>query len=188
MSDPWAAPAPKPPVAPKPRLSTSPRVTSPPMEAQLFFGTIPQKFGATPQLELNFPPATKSPSGSPSAAGSPRKKTRKLHTQRTPPLLPSPASGKSSPYTQRLTKSKPHAATTSERQGSPPSTPTKVQRSEGRSPEGQGAHSKINQILAKSWSARDMRGEERVGSPNMFGAVTDTDGMLKGGIEHRLLG
>ena len=29
VSDPWAAPAPKPPVAPQPRLSTTPRVTSP---------------------------------------------------------------------------------------------------------------------------------------------------------------
>ncbi|KAJ3531115.1 hypothetical protein NM688_g7617 [Phlebia brevispora] len=163
-----------------------PRVTSPPLEAQLFFGTIPQKFGNTPQLDLALPGKSRSPGNSPSVAGSPRSKGNKLHSRRGPPLLPFPSAG--SPFTNRLTKTRANTLATPESGTTSPLTATKAHTSVESFGQRHVAHNKVDEILAKSWSARDIRGEERVGSPTMFGAIAASSETPQAGIEQRLLG
>lgn len=160
-------------------LPTSPpRVTSPPLEAQLFFGAIPPKFGNTPQLDFVFKEVTYSPGPASPCNGSSRSKTKKLQSRRGPPLLPFPGGGKSSPYTNRLTKTPTLSPSAHARSvTSVPASPTKERHV---------ALDRVDEIVAKSWGARDLRGEDRVGSPTMFGAVTQSERPPEG-IEQRLL-
>ena len=171
--------------------ASPPRVTSPPLEAQLFFDASPG-FGPPPKLEFTVSSESHYTG---TTQGSPSKKTvhrNKLHTHREPPNLPFPTSSKFSP-TKRSTKVIPRPPSldysgetrdsSSARGASSSSGPTPAERYARR----HGALNKVEQILAESWSARELRGEECPASPNMFGAIPH--GQQKGveGIEQRLL-
>ncbi len=90
--------------------SSPPRIMSPPLDAQLFFGAIPSKFGSTPHLSFSIPDVGDGEHTSiPQIAESPTRKgsrPNKLRTQRSPPLLPFPSTGKRSPSRNRHIKSR----------------------------------------------------------------------------------
>ena len=160
-----------------------PRVTSPPFEAQLFFGGVPE-FGSAPHLDLDFPPRTKPVGVSSPLAATPPSRTKKLHTKRSPPLLPFPSAGSKSPYRNRLTKTSAESPSPARAYTSPAPSGNKPSPA-ARYAQRHEALNKVDEILARSWSARDSRGEERISSPTMFGAVPDS-GTAPQGIEQRL--
>ncbi|THH32749.1 hypothetical protein EUX98_g1450 [Antrodiella citrinella] len=167
--------------------SSPPLLNSPPLEAQLFFSSM---FGSTPSLTLAV---ERTSTNSSQAPGLP---TRPLQPAKLPSRLPFPAADveKSNPYRRRLTKSPP-----STQQTSPP-PPVALTRSatsvSSASSTGsrQVALNKVGQILAKSYSQREMSGVASPTSPTMFGAVAgspvvqspDNDAMSS--IEQRLAG
>ncbi|KAI0804675.1 hypothetical protein BC629DRAFT_1198405 [Irpex lacteus] len=174
--------------------ASPPRVTSPPLEAQLFFGSTPA-FGPAPKLEFSVSSEGYQPQ---IRTASPSKKVtaerKKLRTQRDPPHLPFPSSPQFSPTKHlHLTKKTPRppslthsaetqASSSSASKSSSSSTPAE------RFARRHGALSKVEQILAASWSARELRGEECPASPNMFGAIPEEHHHGARGIEQRLLG
>ncbi|EKM51063.1 uncharacterized protein PHACADRAFT_263033 [Phanerochaete carnosa HHB-10118-sp] len=145
------------PASPPPRLprvdsnvlpSSPPRIASPPLEAQLFFAPL-ASFGSAPKLHLTAP-------ATPRSSELPEKRHRnKLHTTRAPPPLPFPSSPEYAHSPTRLVSSPPSRPGTSAEQ---------IERKHG-------ALDRVGQILAQSYSLKDLKGEERVRSPTMFGAV-----------------
>ncbi|KAH9895709.1 hypothetical protein C8Q73DRAFT_447348 [Cubamyces lactineus] len=169
-----------------------PMITSPPLESQLFFGAVSPDFGSNPSLHLRLPePTQNKPAQATTAAThtSPGDKHKKLKTHRSPPLLPFPSTASSSPFRGRLKKTptkKSSAAATSpppssrarpgpDRNSSADSVDsvyqaksrgTPAQRYEAR----HSALSKVDEILSRSWSERQLVGDAFPGSPTNFGA------------------
>ena len=177
--------------------ASPPMLTSPPLQAQLFFGPIPESI---PVLDVHadgrhMNHQLRRPIGSPP---SPLEEPNKLHTSREPPPLPYPSSDRSSPYRNKLTKSPPH--NDADRKPTRSRSPSV----DGRGPQSRslaerramrhGAINRVEEILARSWSQREMRGEKPPGSPTMFGALPSSPvsqkgewgGDVLGGIEERL--
>ncbi|KAI0084552.1 hypothetical protein BDY19DRAFT_528696 [Irpex rosettiformis] len=170
--------------------ASPPMVTSPPLDAQLFFNAT-SEFDSAPKPDLTI---SSESSYSESGQSLPTRKVvngNRLRTQRLPPRLPFPSSPHFSPP-KRLTKKPPHppSLTPEETRGS--SSASKASSSSsGTTPSERfarrhGALSKVEQILAESWSARELRGEECPASPNMFGAISQKHHNRGGGIEQRL--
>lgn len=185
-----------------------PRVTSPPLESQLFFGS-------TTSLDMQMsPPATSARHlGGPSSAtmsSGPGRQHNKLHTQRSPPLLPFPSSASSSPYRGRLKKvssARPQPpsfvadrsdggvssrADSTDTRGNWTACGTPAERYHARKT----ALSKVDEILSRSWSERQLAEGSFPGSPNNFGARLPTlnrapqhaedESTISMGIEQRL--
>lgn len=168
--------------------SSPPRVHSPPLEAQLFFSPL---FGSTPSLTL---------------AVDKRQKSQERHLgvgqlNDVSSRLPFPAADveQSTPYRRRLTKSPPVATSATDQARAAASdglqrTTTSV--SAASTVSRQIALDKVDQILAKSWSQREMAGIASPVSPTMFGAGSasgaDAAVLIRspeetmGGIEERL--
>lgn len=138
--------------------SSPPQLMSPPLEAELFFG------GRPPMLDtsLHALPREHGSSQPPSA----KKARNKLHSQHALPL-PFPSSGQ---YQRRLTKTPPRPVVRAESSTSTYSGAERARSPAERHARRHGALTKVEQILAESWSTRELRGEE-VRSPTMFGAV-----------------
>ena len=170
-------------------LPTSPpRVTSPPLEVQLFFGAIPQKFGSTPQLDLAFNPLDQAPAatGTP-VKPSPLAKLSKSQSQRASPPLPFPSTKRDSPYRARLQKSPAQKAKIQRAVGSPPPRTVAVDSSTAGYLEQESALDRVDQIIARSWQDREARGEPLMRSPTMYGAAPAAVHEEQDGIEQRLL-
>lgn len=148
--------------------SSPPLVSSPPLEAQLFFRSISPGFEAAPNLELGAPSSSQD-TDTESGDRATGRKHNKLHTHRSPPVLPYPSSPQYARTPKRLTKSAAHS-TSPDKARSARATPARAQSPAERFNRRHGALDKVNQILAESWSARDLRGEA-VNSPTLFGAV-----------------
>lgn len=192
-----------------PRIDTSvlpsspPLLVSSPLETALFFGPITSNIGAGSP--------TKSPGRSrsrkKSTVTSKAKKRNESHVPDEPSLLPFPSNGTDSPYRHRLTKQSlpprdmtPVASPVTAAHLMSHSPPFNAKQT--RSPDEQfamqhGALDRVDAILARSWSERELRGEERPSSPTMFGALTvpehsplgrnwDQEIHAMGGIEERL--
>ncbi|KAI0329477.1 hypothetical protein GY45DRAFT_862615 [Cubamyces sp. BRFM 1775] len=204
--------------------ASPPMVTSPPLESQLFFGAVSPDFGSNPSLHLRLPEPAQNKHARVAAAAhaddttSPGDKHKKLKTHRSPPLLPFPSTASSSPFRGRLKKTptkKSSAAT-----ASPPSSArarpgpdrnvsadsvdsvykeksrgTPAQRHEAR----HSALSKVDEILSRSWSDRQLVRDSFPGSPTNFGAylpaaaarpslekLVDEEALNGVGIEQRL--
>ncbi|CCL98866.1 uncharacterized protein FIBRA_00873 [Fibroporia radiculosa] len=174
--------------------SSPPRIMSPPLESRLFFGAIPPDFGVTPTLNLQFP--SQHASSSVPDRSSPPRQMNKLHTTREPPLLPFPSSSISSPYSNRLKKAI--------RQARPPATSPTPTPAGPSPPPGRhsgaltpttgfttrhSAHDKVDEIVSRSWSQRDVSADMFVRSPTLFGALAlhlrplsgHPDSVLQGG-------
>ncbi|TCD66049.1 hypothetical protein EIP91_001857 [Steccherinum ochraceum] len=160
-------------------LANPPLLNSPPLEAQLFFSPL---FGSTPSLTLAVDKV-------PSANGMQYLPSSDKLSSR----LPFPAANvqHSTPYRRRLTKSPPSRAEGTSAPASPrPLTRTPTSASATSTGSRQIALDKVEQILAKSWSQRQIDGVASPTSPTMFGAsgalviVDSLDGMS--GIEERL--
>ena len=197
------------------------RVTSPPLESQLFFGAVSPDFGSNPSLHLRLPePSQHKPihATATTSHASPGDKHKKLKTHRSPPLLPFPSTASSSPFRGRLKKTP--TKKSSAAAASPPSSArarpgpdrnssadsvdsvthaksrgTPAQRHEAR----HSALSKVDEILSRSWSERQLVGDGFPGSPTNFGAylpaasagpslekLIDEDALNGMGIEQRL--
>ncbi|KAI9068923.1 hypothetical protein FKP32DRAFT_1608614 [Trametes sanguinea] len=169
--------------------ASPPCVTSPPLESQLFFGAVSPDFGSNPSLNLRLPESaeTKRKQGAAAYDGAPAtpgKKHAKLTTHRSPPLLPFPSTASTSPFRGRLKKSPtkrvtpasspPSARRGAERTDSADSVDsakaasrgTPAQRHEAR----RSALNKVDEILSRSWSERQLTGDGFPGSPTNFGA------------------
>ncbi|KAI0354436.1 hypothetical protein OH77DRAFT_1504812 [Trametes cingulata] len=205
--------------------ASPPMVTSPPLESQLFFGAVSPNFGSSPSLNLRLPEAVEAKhSGHAHAPGAqhttPGKEHKKLKTHRSPPPLPFPSTAKSSPFRGRLKKTPTKKASSaaaspcssaypsprqvfdrndSEDSVDPPHTDargTPAQRHEARN----SALSKVDEILSRSWTDRQMAGSGFPGSPTNFGAylpaissagpslekLMDAEALNGAGIEQRL--
>ncbi|KAI8977799.1 hypothetical protein BD414DRAFT_156025 [Trametes punicea] len=171
--------------------ASPPRVTSPPLESQLFFGAVPPDFGSNPSLNLRLPDSVEAKhkpglpiTGAQRTTATPGDKHKKLRTHRSPPLLPFPSTASSSPFRGRLKKSPTKRGSPASQQ--PPERPhadraesadsaesanmvgrgTPAQRYEAR----RSALNKVEEILSRSWSERQLAGEAFPGSPTNFGA------------------
>ena len=165
-----------------------PMVTSPPLESQLFFGA------TSPSLVLlRSAPAVSVKTvvnAMEKGASDDGKNRNKLRTQREPPLLPFPSTASTSPYRGRLKKSTTRApqprpaaeradsgtsSCSSDSAYSQATTATSGKAGRGTAAERyiarKTALSKVDEILSRSWSERQLAGETRSGSPNKFGAV-----------------
>jgi len=175
-------------------LPSSPRVlTSPPLEAQLFFGPVSSLLASGLHSTVASGP-TSSAATRDIPPGDPRQDEaqhhRRLHTSRQPSLLPFPSTPNNSPYHHRLTKKAPTPSVTATPERPAPSvaqsstTPTPMSSSSPSRSKGDRARSpaerytsrhdalnKVEEILAKSWSDRELRGGECPGSPTKFGAM-----------------
>ncbi|TFK86963.1 hypothetical protein K466DRAFT_586791 [Polyporus arcularius HHB13444] len=169
-----------------------PLVTSPPLESQLFFGASSPSLvllRSTPAVSVKTVVHTLEKTDKDDV-----KQPRKLRTQRQPPLLPYPSTASTSPYRGRLKKSP-----TKNPQSSAQSQPTTERHDSaasncssdsaysqattagnGRAGRGTAAErylarktalSKVDEILSRSWSERQLAGEGHPGSPSKFGAV-----------------
>ncbi|KAI0795858.1 hypothetical protein C8Q75DRAFT_348837 [Abortiporus biennis] len=163
--------------------SSPPMISSPPLESQLFFGPLVplhinsyieegDKKGCT-VAQFQSPPV--------------QKQGKKLRTAREPPPLPFPSNPKGpSPYRNILVKSPPQPSTAwaDLKAYSPdlPSPECHLSRKE-RHARRQEATSKVAEILARSWSDREMRGQGRPISPTLFGALSEGSPLLSGGEE-----
>lgn len=157
-------------------LPSSPALlTSPPMEERLFFGPVSSYTPTSAHHGIRS-------DGGESQDMSPRvdrqtRKTNKLHTNRSPPLLPFPSSNKDSPYRSRLTKKPGHAKEVDVTSHlSTDSVNAMVDAREADSLDGRhaschGALNKVDEIIARSWSERELRGDPSTKSPTMFGAL-----------------
>ncbi|KZT01974.1 uncharacterized protein LAESUDRAFT_706792 [Laetiporus sulphureus 93-53] len=186
----------KPPASSLARVDSSilplspPRIMSPPLESKLFFAAITPDFGSTPSLALHLPATSTNPSAtSISSPAPPKRQQNKLRTKKDPPLLPYPSSSDSSPYRNRLKKSFRHGNVTGETplsqqlvSASPQSvaSPAPSTQAEWCSPATRfgvrhSALEKVDEILSRSWSQRDVNVDLYVGSATRFGAmVADT--------------
>ena len=199
-TEPTTSPSPLPRPAPAlPRVDSSVlpasprRVMSPPLDAQLCFGSSPSL------TLLQFTPAVSAASPKPQA-GKPHIKrdhgrvANKLHTARQPPLMPFPSTptGVAAPFRGKLKKAK-HA----DANASPPVPPKTAERSDtadsaysaseqegedeaqlGSAPSGRGttaaeryvarrtALSRVEEIVSRGWGERE---GAFLGSPNNFG-------------------
>ncbi|CDO70539.1 hypothetical protein BN946_scf184573.g7 [Trametes cinnabarina] len=168
--------------------ASPPCVTSPPLESQLFFGAVSPDFGSNPSLNLRLPESAETKctqgTGAVSSRTTSGDKHAKLKTHRSPPLLPFPSKASSSPFRGRLKKtptkgvnataSPPSKRLGTERNdsadsvdcGKAPGRGTPAQRYEAR----QSALNKVDEILSRSWSERQLTGDGFPGSPTNFGA------------------
>lgn len=174
-----------------------PRVTSPPHETQLFFGPAPS-FGSVPKLDLYFPvDHGKKRDLTPEARmePSPDRKTGSKSRSQPPPQLPFSSASK---FAQKGTPPR----TPSPKKAAMPDRQSRLQRSRPRSDESVDSKTrtpaerfarrrdlldKVDEILAQGWGSRELRGEELVISPTMFGAVPPMERPPAGGIEERLM-
>ncbi|TFY75239.1 hypothetical protein EWM64_g8776 [Hericium alpestre] len=170
-------------------LSRSPpQVRSPPLDSQLLY---------SPTISTTAPLKTgRSRAGSAAVSsrqtGSPRHKERKkMRTPNTPPPpLPFPASERDSPYRHRLSKPRPVVETSSptaadDSGASSIVSPVRATSPAERHVARKTALNKVEQIVAQSWSERDVNGVPTPRSPTLFGAVQHpSDGVM--GIEQRL--
>lgn len=154
---------------------------SPPLESKLFFSSpvcSPSSQGAMTSRAYTAHCNSSSPTHTP---------TRKLQTTKKAPLLPFPSTEGRSPYRGRLTKTptKPAKVLSPTGQSTPalrrPTSP--VERYKAR----HGALHKVEEILSRSWSERDVSGGIPQ-SPTMFGAIHSVGGGEQRGIEQMLLG
>ncbi|EMD31562.1 hypothetical protein CERSUDRAFT_109304 [Gelatoporia subvermispora B] len=135
--------------------SSPPTIMSPPLESQLFFGpAVSPPISTGPSVGT---PGVQSVSRSakPVREDPNAKQTKKL--QKEPPLLPLPSAPRSSPHRTRLEKPQPSKALLVEPRGAG----IHLQPSSSGSSSGQAgarltAHDRVNQIIAQSWSQRDM--------------------------------
>ncbi len=166
--------------------ASPPLLTSPPLQAQLFFGSVIQ---TVPAFDLDSKAGSASTRrDDPGQPGIHTKASKKSHTAMDSSPLPFPSSDHSSPYRNKLTKhssrsAHPARSGRSSTDDQPPQSRTSTDRC--------GALVKVDEILARSWSQREVRGEETPGSPNMFGALPvsssgEWGGDVLGGIEERL--
>lgn len=164
--------------------SSPPLLSSPPLHAQLFLSV-----KSSPALDLSIHDFTSlaatNDRGGRAAEGGDEKARNKLHTQRPPPGLPFP----SSPEYQKRSRN-----VLSKAGNSPSSSASLTASPESRSRSPAERHlqrhtalNKVDEIVARSWSARDMRGEQRLASPTMFGAIPEDEKCVEDGIEQRLL-
>ncbi|KAJ3475766.1 hypothetical protein NLI96_g11623 [Meripilus lineatus] len=160
-----------------------PLVTSPPLQAQLFFGPVPN---AVASLDLNTTGSSPPTKNAVQDAQECTKTPNKLQTSREPPLLPFPSSDAYSPPRQKLAKTR--SPTTSPQQSKSPSDGAVAPP---LSPSDRcGALEKVDGILARGWSQRELRGNKSL-DPNMFGALPvsrtgEWGGDVLGGIDERL--
>ena len=147
-----------------------PQVTSPPLEAQLFFRSVSPAFDSTPKLELN--PISEVQHSSISSPGL-GKRPNKLHTKRPPPNLPFPPSVEYNRTPNRLAKKPVGGAvlSTSPRSNPPIVSPERTQSTAERLMRTDQAIVKVDRIVAQSRSARNLRGQNSVKSPAVFGAL-----------------
>ncbi|KAH8105205.1 hypothetical protein BXZ70DRAFT_510769 [Cristinia sonorae] len=150
--------------------ASPPLIHSPPLEAKLFFNPV---FGSTPSLSLALEA---------NSEGN-RRSIQGPKSDYTPTRLPFPGADiqKSNPYRRRLTKSPPNHAVA-------PSSPHALARSPtsasiASSGSRKVALCKVNQIVARSWSQREMAGVTAPTSPTMFGAVAEADEVVIGGVQ-----
>lgn len=160
-----------------PRIDSSVLPSSPallmssPMEERLFFGP------AHSPAPVNTPKVHSDgrKSRHESKADREPRKSNKLHTQRSPPLLPFPSNNGDSPYRNRLTKRPGHATdVTSILSSDSVDALHNAQQPDphiGRRASCHGAMDKVDEIIARSWSERERRGDSRLMSPTMFGAL-----------------
>ncbi|KAI0668221.1 hypothetical protein C8Q78DRAFT_980258 [Trametes maxima] len=170
--------------------ASPPMVTSPPLQSQLFFGAVSPDFGSSPSLNLRLPEPTEPDRiPTPAVEHSSDKGHKKLKTHRSPPSLPFPSTASSSPFRGRLKKSptkkvsqtmvshsrpEPGRSDTADSTDAPKAggRGTPAQRHEARS----AALSKVEEILSRSWSDRQLGGEGFPGSPTNFGAFLPSSG------------
>ncbi|OCH92367.1 hypothetical protein OBBRIDRAFT_456257 [Obba rivulosa] len=172
-----------------------PRITSPPLESQLFFGPV-----VTPASVADpIAPASRGSSTScrPSVGTSERPDAGRMkRLRKEPPLLPFPSTPGSSPYRTRLEKTQPYKATllettdTAGNHASPYPPPSSshggAQRRRFERPNVQTTpHDKIDQIIAQSWSHREM-GASRGSSAQPIRSIDMREAMTGTGIEQRL--
>lgn len=141
---------------------------SPPLDAQLFFRSISPGFESAPILELGLSPAPAGAIIHATTGPSAGKLHNKLHTHRLPPVLSFPSSDE---YTNRLKKTHYKRPSPENLPGRVSPGPTVAQSPAEQFVKRHGALDKVEQILEQSWSARELRGDDRVRSPTMFGAV-----------------
>ncbi|RPD52399.1 hypothetical protein L227DRAFT_582104 [Lentinus tigrinus ALCF2SS1-6] len=166
-----------------------PLVTSPPLESQLFFGAM------SPSLVLlRSAPAVSVKTvvnAMEKGTDDDGKQHKKLRTQREPPLLPFPSTASTSPYRGRLKKAGPQpqaqsrpvaeradsgvSSSSSDSAYSQATTATNGKVGRGTAAERylarKTALSKVDEILSRSWSERQLAGETCPGGPNKFGAA-----------------
>ncbi|KAI0738189.1 hypothetical protein C8Q80DRAFT_1114105 [Daedaleopsis nitida] len=145
-----------------------PMVTSPPLESQLFFGS-------TTSLDAQFSAAVHNKVLMPAPAARPGQHHNKLRTQRPPPPLPFPSTASTSPYRGRLKKT-PTSKGGPSRSGSRSGTAGGGARGNAaeRHIARKTALSKVEEIVSRSWSERQIAGGAYPGSPNNFGAGAAT--------------
>lgn len=160
-----------------------PQITSPPLESTLFFQSPPNsaQTGARRMILTTPKKATTT-----TASARSIKMANTLHSP-TPPRFPSPNEG--SPYRNRLVKtttqkdlpltpprrSTPNSTPSSSEHRVLHATPTRRGTPAERFIARHGALNKVDQIVSRSWSQRDLTEvEKEVGSPNMFGAQVDS--------------
>jgi len=172
-----------------------PQVTSDPLETHLLFSPPPSRVGSpqrSPSASMN-PPGSHAASP-PTLSSPPARQTRKLHV-----ASPFPSTTADSSYRSRLLP-----ARAASRPGAPPqrsATDESVSRS--ASPQSRtrsstpaerhaarcAALDKVEAIVARSWSVRDMNGSPPPSSPTLFGAISSgprEDLTWAVGIEQRL--
>ncbi|KAL7278237.1 hypothetical protein ACG7TL_008212 [Trametes sanguinea] len=169
--------------------ASPPCITSPPLESQLFFGAVSPDFGSNPSLNLRLPESTEAKrkdgvAANAVAPATPGKRHPKLKTHRSPPLLPFPSTTSTSPFRGRLKKSPTKRATPT---SSPPSVRPGAERNDSADSVDMGkvacrgtpaqryearrsALDKVDEILSRSWSERQLTGDGFPGSPTNFGA------------------
>lgn len=154
--------------------SSPPLLMSPPVAERLFFGPVSSSTSTSA-------PRIRSDGGkSQDISGVDRqtrtRKTNKLHSSKTPPLLPFPSRNGDSPYRNRLTKIPDHRKDVTSILSSD-SIDAMVNAQQADSLDGHhaschGALNKVDEIIARSWSERELRGDETTRSPTMFGALS----------------
>ncbi|KAK7682018.1 hypothetical protein QCA50_014982 [Cerrena zonata] len=154
-------------------LPSSPALLmSPPLQEKLFFGPVSSSI---PTSAHKLRSDGKRSSQDTSGVDRETRKTNKLHTKKTPPLLPFPSSNSDSPYRSRLTKGPVRAkGVTSILSSDSVSATDDAQQADaldGRHASRHGALNKVDEIMARGWSERELRGDEITRSPTMFGAL-----------------
>ncbi|KAI0773141.1 hypothetical protein BD413DRAFT_539527 [Trametes elegans] len=172
--------------------ASPPMVMSPPLESQLFFGAIKSpNFGSSPSLDLRMPEsAEQKRKPEPTTTGTPGEKHKKLKTHRSPPALPFQSTASGSPFRGRLKKSPTKKASAAAAVSPPPrhapgradsADSVNLPAHQGGKPKARGtpaerhearasALSRVDEILSRSWSERQLGGEGFPGSPTNFGA------------------